>query len=176
MMKRLTAKHDQFVVEYIKSGFIGPSYRKVFGNKSDNGARVNGCRLMKQPLIIERIEQVRARMAKRSDITIEKILTDYQDAMALAREQGKANEIVMAATAQAKLVGLLRDRVETGAAGEFDALDNMSQIVEKIAAEAGPEAAVAFMAMFNRENPDEGTDAEAEAALVEMPAASEAKN
>ena len=84
-------------------------------------------------------------MAKRSDITIEKILTDYQDALNIAKSQDKASDIVAAATAQAKLVGLLRDRVETGQPGEFDHLDSISDIIEKVAEEVGPEAAQALM-------------------------------
>lgn len=84
-------------------------------------------------------------MAKRSDITIEKILTDYQDALTIAKTQERAADIVTAATAQAKLVGLLRDRVETGQPGEFDHLDNISDIIEKVAEEVGPEAAQALM-------------------------------
>lgn len=172
-MKRLTAKHDQFIVEYIKSGFGGPSYQKVYKNRSENGARVAACRLLQQPLIIEQVEKVRQRMAKRSDITIEKILTDYQDAMAIARDQRKANEIVMAATAQAKLVGLIRERVETGNAGEFDALDNLSSIIEKIADEAGPEAAATFLSIINATRASEGSS---DHGLAELQPPSEAKN
>lgn len=87
-------------------------------------------------------------MAKRADITIEKILTDYQEALNLAKTRAQPNEIINAATAQAKLVGLLRDRVETGNVGEFDGMDNISDILEKVASEAGPDAAKALMTAF----------------------------
>ena len=40
-------------------------------------------------------------MAKRADITEDKILADYQDALDLAKAQEKADSIVNAATAQA---------------------------------------------------------------------------
>ena len=77
-------------------------------------------------------------MAKRADITEDKILTDYQVALELAKQQAKPDSIVNAATAQAKLVGLLRERVETG---DFDKMDNVSDILEAVAKEAGPEVA-----------------------------------
>lgn len=87
-------------------------------------------------------------MIRRSDITIERILSDYEDAKQMAREQGKGAEIVNAATAQAKLVGLLRDRVEAGNVGDFDNMDNISEILERVALEAGPEAALALSRAF----------------------------
>lgn len=80
---------------------------------------------------------------KRSDITAEKILTDYQEALNLAKSQEKASEIVQAATAQAKLVGLIKDKTEIGGVGDFDNLDNPSEIIEKLAAQIGDDKALA---------------------------------
>lgn len=104
-------------------------------------------------------------MAKRSDITIEKILTDYQDALTLAKEQSRPADIVNAATAQAKLVGLLRDRVETGQPGEFDHLDSVSDIIEKVAAEVGSEAAKALMKVLGYS--DQGTSESGQLMTIE---------
>ena len=87
-------------------------------------------------------------MAKRADITEDKILTDYQVALELAKQQAKPDSIVNAATAQAKLVGLLRERVETGETGDFDKMDNVSDILEAVAKEAGPEVASALSKVF----------------------------
>lgn len=83
-------------------------------------------------------------MAKKSDITMDKVLTDLETAIFMAKAQAKPNEIVSGAMAQAKVVGLLRDRVETGNVGDFDGMDNLSEILEKVAEEAGPEAALAL--------------------------------
>jgi hypothetical protein len=94
-------------------------------------------------------------MIRRSDITIERILTDYEEAKQMAKAQGKGAEIVNAATAQAKLVGLLRDRVEAGNVGDFDNMDNISEVLERVAAEAGPEAALALSKAFGLERTSE---------------------
>ena len=81
--------------------------------------------------------------------------------------------MVSAATAQAKLVGLLRDRVETGQAGDFDQLDTLSAIVEKVAEEVGPEAAQALMvALGHKPDKEEGDTA----SLITTEAASDAIN
>lgn len=88
-------------------------------------------------------------MARKSDITIEKILTDYQDALNMAKADSKPNEMISAAREQAKLVGLLVERKEVGNAGDFDTMDNISEILQAVAEKAGPEAALALSKVFN---------------------------
>ena len=92
-------------------------------------------------------------MAKRADITEDKILTDYQVALDLAKTQEKPDSVVNAATAQAKLVGLLRDRTEVGKPGDFEQLESVSEILEKVSQEAGPEAASALAAAMGIDKP-----------------------
>ena len=41
-------------------------------------------------------------------------------------------------------MGLLRDRIEAGAPGDFDSLENVSDVLEAVKAQAGPEAALAL--------------------------------
>ena len=91
---------------------------------------------------------------KRSEVTIDKILTDYQEALELAKSQANSPAIVNAAQAQAKLVGLLRERVETGAVGEFGDTTTMEGILEVIAREAGEEAAMMMATMFGLSVPE----------------------
>ena len=94
---------------------------------------------------------------KRSDITIDKILTDYQIALDMAKGQGNSPAMVNAAQAQAKLVGLLRERVETGAVGEFGDTTSIEGILEVVAKEAGPEAAMVMASMFGLSVPESAT-------------------
>lgn len=144
-------RYEFFVREYIKLGAENSTeaYRRTarkFGRKLThwNSAAVIGGRLVKRAPIKRRIQELRQQMIKRHDITIDKILNDYAEAMTLARSQGRADQLIAGATAQAKLVGLLRDRVETGAAGEFDTLDNISDVLEKVAEVVGPDVALAL--------------------------------
>lgn len=162
----LTIRQETFVREYVKSGGNGPEAAiKSFRCGSRNYARVRACLELKKPHVRRGVEILRNRMAKRSDITIEKILTDYQDALTLAKEQSRPADIVNAATAQAKLVGLLRDRVETGQPGEFDHLDSVSDIIEKVAAEVGSEAAKALMKVLGYS--DQGTSESGQLMTIE---------
>lgn len=79
-------------------------------------------------------------MIKKSDITIDRILNDYEQAKSMAIEQEKPADLVNAATAQAKLVGLLKDRVENTNIN-FDGIDDISEILQIVANEAGSDIA-----------------------------------
>lgn len=81
------------------------------------------------------------RLVKRADITEEKILTQYQDAYDMAEKTGKTADMISASTAQAKLVGILRERMEAGAPGDFERMDNISDVLESLAAQVGPDIA-----------------------------------
>ncbi|HEY6021357.1 MAG TPA: hypothetical protein VIY48_16070 [Candidatus Paceibacterota bacterium] len=170
-------RHERFVREYIANGGNGAeAYRRVVkqypckatGMNNPEGFRVVACIIRKRPEVRQREQELRDKMAKRADITMEKVLTDYQEALELAKAQAKPNEIVNAATAQAKLVGLLRDRVETGDVGSFDGMDNLSDILAKVAEEAGPDAALALSKAFGIDSAKEP------AGKVDTPSESEA--
>ncbi len=99
-------------------------------------------------------------MIKRADITVDKILADYQLAIDMAKSQSKPTDLVNAATAQAKLVGLLKDRIEAGGPGDFDHMENISDVLEKVAQEIGPEAALALSNAFGLTNNQEESEAQ----------------
>ena len=88
--------------------------------------------------------ELRQGLAKRADVTEDKILTDYEEALQLAKAQAKPNAIIKAATAQAKLVGLLKDRIETKNVNDFEDMENIDDILQKVADEVGPEVAAAL--------------------------------
>jgi hypothetical protein len=90
---------------------------------------------------------------KKSDISIDKVLTDCQVAFDMAKGQGKSGDMIAATMAQAKLVGLLRDRVETGGVGDFGDTNSIADVLEMVSKEAGPEAAMTLAAMFGLKMP-----------------------
>ncbi len=108
------AKEQMLFKEYVKTGIGAEAYRRVYPRTHPRStARVCASQLLTKPNIASRTVELRQAIAKRADITEDRILTDYQDALALAKKQEKPDSIVNAATAQAKLVRLLRDRIET---------------------------------------------------------------
>jgi hypothetical protein len=120
-------------------------------------------------------------MAKKADITVDKILTDYQEALNLAKAQAKPADIVNAASAQAKLVGLLRDRQEVGAPGSFDQAQSLEDIVAAAEAEGGQEVGDALRKAFGLTGslPPPKTDPEpsqGESGFADFPPGSDAIN
>ena len=88
-------------------------------------------------------------MLKRSDITIEKLLSDAEDARKLAMETKQVAAATGAAQFQAKLVGLLVDRRETGSPGDFASLSTAQEVIEAIRLEYGEDAAKALQALVS---------------------------
>ena len=108
-------------------------------------------------------------MAKKSDITLDKLLTDLEHAVQMSKTQAKPNDLVNATMAQAKLVGLLRDRVEAGAPGDFDGLENISDILEKVERELGAEVALILAKTFGYAPAETDEKKEAAGLLAQQP-------
>jgi hypothetical protein len=156
-------RHEFLVREYIKLGGVGAganAYRALSEKYPWKRKGVpSGCHaqlayvILHRPEVKRREQELRANMAKRSDITEDKILTDYQDALNMAKLNAKPAEMISAATAQAKLVGLLRERVETGAPGDFTDTANKADILEQLNTLVGPELTLVAAQMLGLEAP-----------------------
>ena len=143
-------RHEQFAREYVKTGIGAEAYRCVYPRvKPLETAKRNACRLRTYAHVNQRIQELRQDMAKRADITEDKILTDIQFSIDQGKIEGKLDTVVNAAMAQAKLVGMLKDRIETKNVDDFENMDSMSEILEAVAAQAGPDAALALSKAFN---------------------------
>ena len=143
------SRHEQFAREYVKTGVGAEAYRRVYPHIDPlETAKRNAYRLRTYAHVDQRISELRQAMAKRADITEDKILTDYEEALRLARAQQKPDAMVNAATAQAKLVGLLRDRIETKNVDDFDSMDSASEILQAVEKQAGSQVASALSRAF----------------------------
>jgi hypothetical protein len=172
----MTFRQELFLREYMKTHVGAESWQRVYKTNRQT-ARIMSCRTLHKPHVAKRLNELRAQVMQKKDITVEKVLDDYQLALNMAKAQGKASEIVAAATAQAKLVGLLRERVETGQVGDFGDMNSISDVLEMVGREAGPEAAMVLASMFGVKLPESEVTKEAqEAALFISDPASDAVN
>lgn len=163
---KLTVRQIKFVYEYIKLDNMTKAWQRVYGVKNRQCAQAASSKALSKPHVKRLEVQLRERLMKKGDISIEKVLTDYQYALDLAKAQQKAGDMIAAATAQAKLVGLLRERVETGGVGEWGDVNSISDVLELVAKEAGPEAAMTLAAMFGLETPKSQTTKAMEEAVL----------
>jgi hypothetical protein len=178
-------RHERFVKTYLMQMAYGGSataaYRVVYqGSKGYNCANASAWKLLNKPHIKRRIREMRMDIKRKADITFEKILTDYQDALEMARADNDPGNIIAAAKEQAKLVGLLIDRKEVGSAGDFENMENISDILAAIEREAGKTVADALAGTFKllpapeaQKAPESNVDTEA---LEQAEPASDAVN
>jgi 2-keto-4-pentenoate hydratase len=100
--------------------------------------------LSPDPKVRERLQEVQADIIKRADITIDKILTKYEQARKLAVRQAKPEAMAAISEKKAKLVGLLGNRKEVGTPCDFEQMTDISQILAKVLEDAaGAETAEA---------------------------------
>jgi hypothetical protein len=149
-------RHERFIREYLKTDFNGAeAYRRVYPRHKPNIAKVSASRLLTSANLQRRLREVQAAIIKRSDITVDTILTEYEEARKLAVQQEKPEAMLNASEKKAKLVGLLVDRREVGNAGDFENLTDVGEILEKVRQEAGLEAAEALARAFGLANEPE---------------------
>ncbi len=151
---KTTLRQERWIVEYIKLGNASEAYMRVYHPSKRECAWAAAARMKRKPHVKRKLDELRERAMKKSDISIDKVLTDLQWAIDSGKAQGKPSDVIAGSNAQAKLVGLLRDRVETGAVGEFGDVNSISDVLELVAKEAGPEAAMTLAAMFGLKVPD----------------------
>lgn len=77
-------------------------------------------------------------------VTVESLTEEFNEAIAIARETRNAGAVTQAALAKGKLHGLIVDRKESGAPGDFAQLESIDAIVAKVRSELGDDAAAAL--------------------------------
>ena len=71
-------RQEKFIREYLKTDFNGAeAYRRVYPRHRPDIACVSACQLLRRPKVRERLQEVQEAIIKRSDITVDKILTEY---------------------------------------------------------------------------------------------------
>jgi len=162
--------HRQELVlrEYLKTHNGTEAYQTVYKNTSRKVAGVLASRLLKKPHVKRRLVQLWERQMKRSDISVDKVLTDLQWAIEFGKKHARPDQVIAGANAQAKLVGLLRERVETGHVGEFGDTTSIEGILEVVSKEAGPEAAMMLASMFGLKVPESETTKQMKEAVLFM--------
>jgi hypothetical protein len=86
---------------------------------------------------------------KRHEITVDTLITDLEDDRQLARTEGQASAAVQATMAKARLLGLIIDRKESGAPGDFAGLQTADEVIALVRNELGEEAAKALARLMN---------------------------
>jgi hypothetical protein len=146
-------RHERFVRHYLKTGVAAQAYLAAgYKPTNRNSLDASACQLLRSPKVQSRIGEFRRQMTYKTRVTLEKLLDQAEEARALAMASEQPAAAIQATTLQAKLVGLLVDRKETGQPGDFSALNSQDEVLAKVRAEYGDEVAKAVAAIVDRED------------------------
>jgi hypothetical protein len=121
------ARHEAFA----RALFEGKSADEAFVTAGYKKNRGNASRLKANESVSRRLAELQAQAAKSAKITIESICEELSEATAVAKSKGQAQAMVSASALRAKLAGLMVEKVEVGAPGDFDDLTTTAQIVDR---------------------------------------------
>ncbi len=86
-------------------------------------------------------------------VTVESLSAEFDEARALALGERQASAAVAATTAKAKLHGLMVDRTEKGAPGDFASAGSAADVLALVREQLGDETASLLAAALSRGHP-----------------------
>ena len=109
------ARHERFALELTK----GKCATKAYDLAGYRSHRQNAARLITNEHIRQRVVEIQSIAAKRTEVTVESLIDEAEEARLLALANRNASAMVAASTLKAKLTGMLVNRVEVGEHDEF---------------------------------------------------------
>lgn len=128
----LTTKQKAFV----KLLHIGLPITRAYERAGYRPNRWNCWTAAQSPNVQRELRRLEARALRKHDVTVEKVLTDLQRAMTLAEQEKQAGAMINAAMSQAKVCGLITDKIEQRDISKMD----MDEIVKTMREEFGDKA------------------------------------
>jgi hypothetical protein len=121
-------RHEKFTLAL----FEGKSATEAYALAGYRPCRQNAARLMSNDVIRQRLSELQGGAAKSAAITVQSIVDELDEAIAVAKNAKQATAMVSAAALKSKLAGLLIERVETGQPGSFDDLHSTAAIADRV--------------------------------------------
>lgn len=112
----LTPKQEAFCLAFIETGNASEAYRRSYNSAAMKPATVNRSakELLDHPKISARLEDLRADVVERAQITVKDLLEELEEARvaAMRSRTPQAAAATAATMGKAKLLGFLTDRVD----------------------------------------------------------------
>jgi hypothetical protein len=144
------AKHELFAQSLAQ----GKSAAEAYETAGYRASRKNAWRLKTNKDINARVVELQCNAARSTEVSIQSILRELDDAIAVARERGQAQPMVSAAAMKAKLTGLMVERQQVSVTQEpsnFDQAETAAEVLSEVAEKLGLEVAAILAALFDIE-------------------------
>ena len=107
----LTPKQNKFIEVYIETGNASEAYRQAYNVKSmnENTRNRNAHSLLYNNKIVARLDEIKAKNAERTQVTLEYLTNRLIKAADMAEEQGKAGELGQNVQRVATLTGFWKE-------------------------------------------------------------------
>lgn len=112
-MSELTPKQEKFAQLYVQLSNGAEAYRQAYNSSAKPQTQaVEASKLLADPNIALRVEEIREATRANHNITLSDILKELEEARKLAHETGTPSAAVAASMGKAKLLGFDRDKKE----------------------------------------------------------------
>lgn len=110
----LTPKQENFCLAYLETGNASEAYRRSYDaeNMKPETINVKACELLQNGKIAERLEELRAPVIAKAQLTVEDLLRELEEARRLAIDTEAPAPAVSATMGKAKLLGLDKQVVD----------------------------------------------------------------
>lgn len=113
---KLTIKQEGFARAHVELGNASEAYRRNYNTErmKPNTIWVAACTLLANPKVARRIEQLQQLHLERHNLTVDDIIRELEEAREVAAkaESPQTASMVSASLGKAKLLGMLKDKVE----------------------------------------------------------------
>ena len=112
--KALTPKQEAFAQAYVETGNASEAYRRAYdaSKSKPSSVNVNGCKLLSDAKISQRIAALRQAILERHEFTIANMVSQLDEDRTFARDCEAPAPAVTASMGKAKLLGFLTEKVE----------------------------------------------------------------
>ena len=135
-------KHEMFAQHISTSPKTGWSqgrcYTEAGFKTEDRSADACAARLLTNANIQARIAELVEPTVRKTRATVDTLASQFDEVFAGAMTQAQFGAAGAAAAAKAKLLGFMRERIEVGAAGEFDQCETIDDLVRAFLADQKP--------------------------------------
>jgi hypothetical protein len=149
-------RHERFARAYLKTGIAARAYLQAGYEPSNrNVLDASACRLLRHARVKARIAELQRFMTQKTKVSLESLVNELETAQQLAIATSQPGAHIQATQLKARLLGLLVERRETGAPGEFSGLTTVDQVLERLRAELPAEVVQALSGALVTVAPDE---------------------